>query len=372
MTPAHRSPLRDRAALRVGIFPYNPGYNPYQRLFADALEAAGTAVVRIGPKKVLPLDHALSFAADILHLDWPHDLYLGRNPALQLLKRGMYGWGLHRLRTQPLVWTAHNLIGHDSPDAPYERRMIQRLIDRCNGVVSFSHAAAAALRHDYRIPERTEVAVIPHGHYIDAYPNVISPAEARAALDLLANATVLLGFGTFAEYKGYDTLIEAFRGIGHRDAVLLLAGPPKDAGFVARLTAMAAECREHDALDVRIVAETIAADEVQIYFNACDLVCLPFRSILNSGSLMLAMSFGRCVVAPSIGSVPEIACPEAHFGYTPDNPDGLRDSLLQAMETADLAERGHAAMRFAKETYSWDKTAAGTLGLYERIIARSR
>ena len=371
MTPVQRPSRNDPSALRVGVFPYNPGYNPYQQLFADAVEDAGATVVRIGPRKILPLDHALSYGTDILHLDWPHDLYLGRNPALQFLKRGMYGWGLHRLRGRPLVWTAHNLVGHDSADAAYEHQMIQRLIDRCDGIVSFSHAAKAALRHDYRIPATAEVAVIPHGHYVDAYPNTVTPAQARSTLGLPSDAIVVLGFGTFAAYKGYDLLIDAFRKIGRRDAVLLLAGPAKDPALVARLTAMAAECREND-IDVRLMADTIAAEEVQNYFNACDLVCLPFRSILNSGSLMLAMSFARCVVAPSMGSVSEVAYPDALFDYAPDNPDGLRESLARAMETTNLADRGRDAMRYALESCGWDKTAAGTLGLYERILGRAR
>ena len=100
MSAAGSSSPRDDTPLRVGIFPYNPGYNPYQRLYTEALEAAGATVIRIEPRKVLPVHHALAFNADVLHLDWPHDLYLGRTPALQFAKRLMYGWGLRRLREQ--------------------------------------------------------------------------------------------------------------------------------------------------------------------------------------------------------------------------------------------------------------------------------
>ena len=38
--------------------------------------------------------------------------------------------------------------------------------------------------------------------------------------------------------------------------------------------------------------------EVQHYLLAADAVVLPFKEILTSGSAMLALSFGRPVVAP--------------------------------------------------------------------------
>jgi hypothetical protein len=40
--------------------------------------------------------------------------------------------------------------------------------------------------------------------------------------------------------------------------------------------------------------------------GAADLVVLPFHSILNSGSVLLALSHNRPVLAPRIGALPEI------------------------------------------------------------------
>lgn len=358
-------------ALRVGIYPYNPGYNPYQRLFADALEAAGIDVVRIPPRKILPIRHALSFNVDILHLDWPHDLYLGRTPLRQAFKQAMYAWELHGLRKQAVIWTAHNLVGHDSKDPRYEARMIQRLIDVCGGIVSFSGVAEAALRQQYDVPDRVLTKVIRHGHYIDIYENTVSRAAARAKLGLPPDALTVLAFGTIAEYKGFDALIPAFQAAACANAVLLIAGAAKDPALLSHLQDLAAR-RQGEPADIRIIPETIDARDAQIYFNACDVVALPFRSVLNSGSLLLAMSFGRCVVAPAIGSIPEIAYPRAHFDYDPNAPDGLTDALKHAMRDGELKQRGAEAKRFAAENYSWESAAKDAIHLYREILSARR
>ena len=41
--------------------------------------------------------------------------------------------------------------------------------------------------------------------------------------------------------------------------------------------------------------------ELQVWLRAADVVVLPFRDILTSGSAILALSFGRAVVAPALG-----------------------------------------------------------------------
>ena len=42
---------------------------------------------------------------------------------------------------------------------------------------------------------------------------------------------------------------------------------------------------------------------MQRYFNACDLVVLPYRRILNSGTLMLSLAFERPVLVPDRGTM---------------------------------------------------------------------
>ena len=356
--------------ITIGHFPYSPGFNPYQRLFADGLESAGLKVIRIPPRKFMPLHFALRHPVDLLQMDWPHDWYRGRNAFATAAKRIMYFLGLRKLRRRPCVWTAHNIIAHDQPNVKDEIRMMQKLINCCNGIIVMSRAADAALRETYRISDTTHIAVIPHGHYIDAYPNDVSRGEARDKLGLSAAARVVLFLGRILRYKGADALVDSFCEMARDGDVLLLAGPAGDPELAAELQAKAAG-RSPAGAEVRIQAEFVPDDELQVYFQACDLVALPFRRILHSGGLLLAMSFGRCVVAPRMGSIPEIACPEAYFGYDPEDAGGLAAALREGLDQPDLLERGAASMQFARDRYDWSQIARRARAMYAGILGRS-
>ena len=118
-----------------------------------------------------------------------------------------------------------------------------------------------------------------------------------------------------------------------------------------------------------MIRDTLVPDEeLQLYFNACDLVALPFRQVLNSGSLLLAMSFGCPVVAPRLGSIPEVACPEGWFGYDAANPDGLRSALRAALAARSRrAARGSARLHGTTAT-TGGRSAAEARNLYSAIL----
>lgn len=352
--------------LTVGYFRYEPGVNPFQRLFAEALESAGLAVDRIPPRKWFALQSALRRPIDALQVDWPDTLFTGRNPLNTGVKRLMYRDGLRRLEGVPLVWTVHNIVGHDAPDAAGRLRETQLLVDRCRGIVVMSGAARALLERSYRLAARTIVAVIPHGHYIDAYRNAVSREEARRRLSLGERGRVVLFLGSLQPYKGAEELIEAFAAVAAPGDALLLAGPAPDPAYGERLRSLAAG-RASAGAEIRIAPAAVPDDELQVYFNAADIAALPFRAILNSGSAILAQSFARCVVAPALGSLPEVLCPDGFFGYDPARPGALAETLRDALGRGDLAARGARAREFLRATCDWGIVGRKARELYERV-----
>jgi glycosyltransferase involved in cell wall biosynthesis len=119
----------------------------------------------------------------------------------------------------------------------------------------------------------------------------------------IESKNVVLFFGYIRPYKGLDNLINAFEGVlaQHPDTTLLIVG----------------ECyedrRKYDDL-VRqrkidgktiFVSKYVAYEEVEPYFKAADLVCLPYNSATQSGIVMMAYGFRRPVVATDVGGLPE-------------------------------------------------------------------
>jgi glycosyltransferase involved in cell wall biosynthesis len=68
---------------------------------------------------------------------------------------------------------------------------------------------------------------------------------------------------------------------------------------------------------------------------------------------MLALSFGRPVIAPAIGSLKDLIVQRCGILYDPSQPDGLRNAMLAAAKTA-FDE--HQILQQAA-TRSWDKSA---------------
>ena len=61
-----------------------------------------------------------------------------------------------------------------------------------------------------------------------------------------------------------------------------------------------------DAQNIRFYFEFVQAAEMQRFMRAADLIVLPYREILNSGSVMLALSFSRPVLVPAFGALSEL------------------------------------------------------------------
>jgi beta-1,4-mannosyltransferase len=357
--------------MSVGILPYSPGGNPYQRLVAESMESAGIDVVRIPNRTFMPISHALSLPIDVLHMHWPHSFYIGRTWLNTRIKRVMYAMGLRKLRRHPFVYSLENLIPHDSTDEKEAIRIVQRLIDCCDGVVAMSGAAEGILRETYRVPDHTRVAVIPHGNYIGEYPNEISREEARRTLGLPESAKVVLSLGRIRRYKGLDLLIDAYRKGATSDSVLFIAGDGEDGALVAELKELARAATAEGAR-VEIHPGQVPDEDMQIYFNASDIIALPYRDApMNPGGLLLAMSFGRCVVAPRKGSIPETACPEGYFGYDEADPEGLPSAINEALSQDDLQDRGRTTLEHARVHHDWREFGKLYRKLYEDILGRA-
>jgi beta-1,4-mannosyltransferase len=102
--------------------------------------------------------------------------------------------------------------------------------------------------------------------------------------------------------------------------------------------------------------------------NAADIVVQPFKKIMTSGSVILAMSFGKPVIAPAIGCMPDILDNEGNFLYEPSDPNGLLKAMQLALE-ADLIKMGKHNFQLAKQ-YSWEGIAKGTAEIYRKCFTK--
>jgi glycosyltransferase involved in cell wall biosynthesis len=157
------------------------------------------------------------------------------------------------------------------------------------------------LRIEYPRARKIPTFVIPHGHYGGAYPDIIGKHEARNALSIGQDEFVMTFLGQIRAYKGVVSLIHCFAQANAAGTELLIAGKPINDVILA-------EVRQAAACDprIRLFADFIDRNDIQKFLRATDLVILPYKEILNSGSAILALSFDRPILVPALGALAEL------------------------------------------------------------------
>jgi beta-1,4-mannosyltransferase len=333
----------------------NRKFNPYNaRLYAE-MSNLGVVVGEFSPKRTLTERY------DIVHVHWP-DFYINEKNPLKAVRR-MLILALTvlvvRLRGASLVWTAHNVLPHDVRREKLTRRYLHWFAGCCDGLIFLSQSSMDHFFAVYPLTHKPVCAVIPHGHYRSAYPTVPDKLAARQTLGLPENKTVILYFGMIKPYKNVDVLIDAFKALGDKKTVLVIAGMP-DTPALERKLVTAVSGRD----DIHCFFTFILDADVPTYFSAADLVALPYKEIQNSGTVLLALSFNRPVIVPNLGSLAEVQRAVAADWIQ------LYDGSLEIALRRAISKPIPVVVDLA--AFDWHAIAIETLALYRAVLTRGR
>ena len=297
-------------------------------------------------------------ALDVVHLHWLEyivSLERGRAEGLarSLIRGGRFLRSLIRLRRRgvKIVWTIHNLQPHEPRQPAIERLLAAATLRLSDAAVTHSQYARSRLLQAY--PGAPRITVIPHGNYVDAYPDY-----AASRLDPRPDGPFeFLCFGQIRPYKQLPELVRAFRAIPEPEVRLVIAGRPVVAEEMERIRAAAGG-------DPRVVLDDrmIPADEVSELHRRADAAIFAYRDVFSSGALLLALSYGLPVVAPAVGTATELVHAP---GLEPFDAGGLT-AALQRMRDGDQQARRAAALAGAL-AHPWSEVAESTVGLYRQV-----
>lgn len=348
--------------MKVMVVPSASKSNRYLSSLIAGLEEYEVEVVDYEWCSLLPiLWPLLHERPDIIHIHWLNNLNIGPTLPRTVLKgiRMPVELLIARFLGIKVVWTVHNLTPHGR-EYPRWDLLCRIIVSRwcCDHLIVHCQAAEKAVRRRYHLSMVTPITVIPHGHYLGSYPNDSTQEEARQTLGIPQEDLVFTYFGRIRPYKQVPKLIETFSNLDIDNSQLLIAGRPKSDSLKQEIER---RCAGRDDITARL--EFIPGDEIGDYLNAGDVIVLPYRDILTSGSAVLAMSFGRPVIAPRIGCLPElITHGDTGLLYNPDKQGDFGRKMKEAAG-ADLEVMGsNSYERIARRT--WNSVAERTRRVY--------
>lgn len=272
----------------IAFSPLKAAGNNFSGLFSDSIDST------LFGKTSFDWDDVGKGRHDLVIFHWPTILFRpsSRKAVLKLLGRMVLDRLRHGTR---YIWVVHNLEPHDAEGAPSEltTRLFLRLLD---GLIFLSRHSRDELLRQYPSLARKRSLVTVHGRYGD---HVAAPREFVAAQGVHR----LLFFGLVREYKNVVQLVAEARRVTTAPFSLTVIGACLDPDLACRLHAAVGD---DPRIRIDLRDAPVADDELERIIDAHDAVVLPYRRILNSGVALHSLGRNKPILAPTIGSLPEL------------------------------------------------------------------
>ncbi len=294
---------------------------------------------------------------------------------------GQVGWLAKERWGVPLVHSMHTmakvknaaLAGGDEPEPTARLIGEGQVVEAADKLIANTDAEAEQLATLYGAdPDR--LAVANPGVDLDVFrPG--PQAEARARLDLPADAVVLLFVGRIQPLKAPDVLLRAAAAMIAQDPALrdrlavVVVGGPSGAGLAEprRLRRLAARLGIADVVAFR---RPVSQRRLADYYRAATVTVVPSHSESFGLVAVESQACGTPVVASAVGGLPTAVA------------DGVSGFLVAGHDPADYAATlarftggGHAVERMGRAAVShaakfgWSATAARVVEVYEQALA---
>lgn len=335
----------------------NEKVNPYNALLYRELQQLKVTVEEYRHSA------ALKNHADIAHFHWP-DGDINRPSLGKSLQRMLLLFIMVytlKSRGTKIVWTVHNTAPHDARRPQLSKMFMRWFARRCDGFIFMSEANRDTFFQKYETSPTSQHTIIPHGHYRSCYAPAIDQHSAKQQLGLNPDKKVLLFIGMIKPYKNIDGLMEAFNQAAITDHQLVIAGtidtaPPELRTALEKLK----------KTDTHLFLHFIPDSELNVFMSAADAVILPYKAILNSGALLLALSYNRPVIAPHMGAVAELQKTLGQQWIYSYNGNLTGENVTEALSTLECNNRPDVC---PLDNYNWDKLAVYTLTFYRKLQA---
>lgn len=339
----------DAAPQVLALKPLAAPANQFPKLLSDHLQLTGIVIVPFSWE-------ALGRAKyDLVLFHWPTEFFRpsSRRKSLALLTRMVFDKLRHGTR---FVWLVHNLEPHEEGASRRSALTARLFFAVLDGTIFLSRHSRDELHRVYPSTRSLRSLVTAHGRYPEA-------ATAPSPFDALASRGRLLFFGLVRPYKNVERLVAEARRVTASPFSLTVLGACFDAALAERIRAQAGD---DPRIRIDLRRDHIPDAELEAEIDAHDGVVLPYRRILNSGVALHALGRNKPILAPAMGSLPELRDAAGHQWVQ------LFDGEISAEKIdrflAGIAGIAHPAPDLS--AFAWDRIGSEVSNFLARLLRR--
>jgi D-inositol-3-phosphate glycosyltransferase len=258
-----------------------------------------------------------------------------------------------------ILFIVHDIETIDTVTYKNIKRMVLRHFH--NAMVVHNHFSLEKLKVFTGNDTDKNTYVIPHGNYTQINKQNFSREGALHYFQFDPSQNYLLFFGQIKKTKGLDVLLEAMH-YTKSNYKLIIAGKLRINSFNSYQKII-----EQYDLQKKVITflKFIPDDETDKLLSLCDAVVLPYRNIYQSGVLMLAMSFGKTVIASDLEPFREIIKNGVNgLLFERSNPKSLAEIIDNFFAAGyNIKKIEQQAQQTAEKLFSWNEIGEKFAGI---------
>lgn len=193
-----------------------------------------------------------------------------------------------------VVWTMHNLTPHCKKYKKLNFIIRKWMISIVKFIILHSENAKPSVTSFYRIPGRM-IKIVPHPKYkvtIKEKKESIEKINRTYKLHIKDSMPIFIMYGRISQYKG---ILEVLKIFIKNEYQLIIAGDTakESAEYVNIIKELSNKTK-----NIFFINKFIPTEEEEYLFGASDAAIFNFTKMLSSGSILLATSYGKEIIAP--------------------------------------------------------------------------
>ena len=286
---------------------------------------------------------------DIVHHQWPEEYSNWRIPTqerLAQIESNLKWWCSRAIN----IFSVNNLYPHNGIGNPTYHQLYSAFYTHCHLISHYSNASRRCVLDEYPVAQKKPDLVHSPPNYAVNSARQKSRGSKRAQMGIGESEFVILVFGRLRSHKELSLIRAAYDLANIPNKRLLMAGKVNFiSGRIGGLELLPWRLwlrRRRAVVDTRYVPE----EEVSRFVDSCDVAIVPRLEGLSSAVPLLAMTFGRMVIAPNCGAYPEYFAGTRNLLYEPGDPADLARKLEAAagLDTTEIGrENAIAAARWS-------------------------